>query len=365
MINVLLVDDEEVGMEVIHILLSAYEDIYVCGKYTNPYDALDHVDHHDVDAIFLDIEMPELSGINLAERIKKKNPAIHIIFVTAHKEFALEAFDVYSLDYILKPVTKQRLAKSVSRLKSVVTHQAIMQEVSIRTFGDFEVTQALTGQPFIWKTSKVRELCAFFVHHEGGKLDRDYIIDTLWPDVSVDKAKTNLYTCISYLRKVFKENGVDQIILKNGSAYYMELNQVSCDSVQWSQIISQGKYDQESAEKLLVLYTGDYMGMMGFHWAEEKREQIVRQMIEVLRNLEGDYRASGMVKEVLICLEKQFELSPYSDDVCQRLMNAYVDAGNRREAVMVYRRFAKLLEEDIGLQPSSATEALLTAIMRR
>ncbi|HWI47031.1 MAG TPA: response regulator, partial [Rummeliibacillus sp.] len=69
MINVVLVDDEEVGVEVINILLSVYEDIQVTGKYTNPYDALDHVEHHDVNVLFLDIEMPGLMGTTLAEQI--------------------------------------------------------------------------------------------------------------------------------------------------------------------------------------------------------------------------------------------------------------------------------------------------------
>ncbi|WP_018391879.1 response regulator [Bacillus sp. 37MA] len=363
MIKTVLVDDEEVGMEVIRFLLADDPDVQICGAYTNPFAALDHLEQQEVDAFFLDIEMPGMSGIDLARHIKKHNPSIHIVFITAYRAFALEAFDLYSLDYMLKPITKQRLDKAVSRLKGVIGDCPAAKGVSIRTFGDFQVTDSSSNQPFVWKTNKVKELCAFFIHHEGSLLERDYIVEALWPDVNVDKAKISLYTGISYLRKVFKEHGMEEIILKNGSAYYIDIERLNCDCIEWNKMMSNGTHERTYMEKRLDLYTGDYMEMTGFHWAQEKREYIRRQMLELLQQLEADYELAGMEKAWIHSLEKQLELSPYSDDVCQRLMNAYAKTGNRTEAVIVYRRFAELLEEDIGIQPSTATCALLASIM--
>ena len=89
----------------------------IAGKAANGLDALRLIDELAPDIVFLDIRMPALNGLALAGRLASDHKAPHIVFVTAHDEYAVQAFEHAAVDYLLKPVTAQRLARTVERLK--------------------------------------------------------------------------------------------------------------------------------------------------------------------------------------------------------------------------------------------------------
>ena len=93
-------------------------------KAANGLDALRLIDELAPDVVFLDIQMPGLSGLALAERLAEDRKAPHIVFVTAHHEYAVEAFEHSALDYLLKPVSEERLGKAVAKLKTVLGQKA-------------------------------------------------------------------------------------------------------------------------------------------------------------------------------------------------------------------------------------------------
>lgn len=93
-------------------------------KAANGLDALRLIDELAPDVVFLDIQMPGLSGLALAERLAEDRKAPHIVFVTAHHEYAVEAFEHSALDYLLKPVSEERMGKAVAKLKTVLGQQA-------------------------------------------------------------------------------------------------------------------------------------------------------------------------------------------------------------------------------------------------
>ena len=86
----------------------------------NGLDALRLIDELAPDVVFLDIQMPGLTGLGLAERLASDDKAPHIVFVTAYDQYAVEAFEHSALDYLLKPVNAERLAKTVSKLKAAL-----------------------------------------------------------------------------------------------------------------------------------------------------------------------------------------------------------------------------------------------------
>jgi DNA-binding LytR/AlgR family response regulator len=96
----------------------------IVGKAANGLDALRLIDEHAPDIVFLDIQMPGLSGLGLAERLAEDGKAPHIVFVTAHHDYAVAAFDHAALDYLLKPVGAERLAKTVLKLKAALQARA-------------------------------------------------------------------------------------------------------------------------------------------------------------------------------------------------------------------------------------------------
>ena len=110
MIRVLLVDDEPMANTTLRHLLKAFPSVEVAGVCTEPEAALEFCAARPVDAVFLDIEMPRVKGMELADKIRRLLPEVWLVFVTAYPDYALRAFDISALDYLLKPVGRDRLA---------------------------------------------------------------------------------------------------------------------------------------------------------------------------------------------------------------------------------------------------------------
>ncbi|WP_422104905.1 LytR/AlgR family response regulator transcription factor [Winogradskyella sp.] len=118
-ISCIIVDDEAIAREVIASHLSHIENIEVLAQCKNAIEAFNFISNNAVDLVFLDINMPEISGIAFAKSINK---AIKIIFTTAYRDYAVEGFDLQAVDYLLKPIAFERLLKAVNRYFEIATN---------------------------------------------------------------------------------------------------------------------------------------------------------------------------------------------------------------------------------------------------
>ena len=114
LIRAYVVDDERLAVQRLSRLLTDTGRVTVAGGSTDPQEALDALRLADVDVVFLDIQMPEMTGLELVERLDRNIP---VVFTTAYDRYALEAFTVNSIDYLLKPVEKARLEKALDKLE--------------------------------------------------------------------------------------------------------------------------------------------------------------------------------------------------------------------------------------------------------
>ncbi len=110
----IVVDDERLARNDLRVLLDSHKNIEVLGEASNGPDALEMIRDVHPDLVFLDIQMPGMNGFDVLEKISSD---INVIFVTAFDEFALRAFEVNALDYLLKPVSADRLQQSIERLE--------------------------------------------------------------------------------------------------------------------------------------------------------------------------------------------------------------------------------------------------------
>lgn len=117
MIKAIIVDDERLAREGLKAQLIPHSEIQVIAEASNADEALLLIDAHKPDLIFLDIQMPEKTGFNLLEELID---APVVIFTTAYNEFAIKAFEVNALDYLLKPINEQRLAEAVQKAKKQI-----------------------------------------------------------------------------------------------------------------------------------------------------------------------------------------------------------------------------------------------------
>jgi len=108
-----------------------WSDLVICGEARNGQEALELIDEHHPHIAFLDIRMPGLSGMEVAKRIAD---SCWVVFITAYDQYAVEAFENEAIDYILKPVTRERLKKTTDRLKKQLKAAHHIVRASCRSF---------------------------------------------------------------------------------------------------------------------------------------------------------------------------------------------------------------------------------------
>lgn len=121
-----IIDDEVDAVENVKILLQAYPYVEVVGFNTNSVQAVEEIQQLEPDLLFVDIQMPEIDGFDLIERVSKTaNP--YIIFTTAYDQFALKAFEKNAIDYLLKPYSEERFEKALNRAKEAIEKSNVQQ----------------------------------------------------------------------------------------------------------------------------------------------------------------------------------------------------------------------------------------------
>lgn len=127
MIKVVLVDDEKPLLDELEYLLHKYENIQILGAFTDSVEALKGIGTLKPNAVFLDIDMPILNGLNLAREILNVNKNISIIFITGFGNYAVQAFEVNAIDYIMKPIQSDRLDATIDKLNTMYSKGLINQ----------------------------------------------------------------------------------------------------------------------------------------------------------------------------------------------------------------------------------------------
>ena len=127
MINCLIVDDEQHAIDILTHYVSQTPYLHLRGTSTNPLEALQIINSQKIDLIFLDIQMPELTGIDLAKAIQGKAA---VILTTAYSEFALESYELQVTDYLLKPIRFPRFLQAVQKLVKEADDKVEMEAIA-------------------------------------------------------------------------------------------------------------------------------------------------------------------------------------------------------------------------------------------
>lgn len=267
------VDDERHALERFERMVSKMPELELCGLFETGQQLLAYLESNPLDVVFLDIEMPRANGLQLAEMIQNLNEDIDIIFVTAFNQYAVEAFELQAVDYIMKPLTEERLGKTLNRLLKTNRSPLRSDKPFIQCFGAFEVF--VNGKALTWKSSKAKEIMAFLVYKCGVPVSWEKIANAVWPEFNAERSQTNFHATTYLLRKKLSEAGLSHIFESTRGNYRIVPDKIDCDAYRLEELISRNQIKRKEDCLLIeqLLHSG-YMESNGFEWAYAKAARL-------------------------------------------------------------------------------------------
>lgn len=364
MLKAILVDDEILALHLLEVMLTEIGGIEIIGKFSNPVEGLESLEIHKPDILFLDIEMKEMNGIKFAEKFNATASQADLVFVTAYDEYALEAFNVQALDYILKPIEKSRLEKTVRRIsqrrKQYVLPSNETSSLKANFLGSFRLLNH-QNEPIKWRTKKVKEFCAYLIH-QNKPVHREKIMEELWPDRTLDKASVALHTTVYHLRKELK-NHVPHDSIKYVDERYSLSIELNSDVQDIQKVLHQTQVKVEDVKKLIDLYKNHYLAEEYYDWAMEEREQLRKRVSQFLEKFlttpNMEIKTDNISKEAI---DKLIEMDPWEEQYTIQLVQYYIQLGNTRAALQVYENYKTILWNQLGIKPQEYFEHLMKTL---
>lgn len=353
MIKAILIDDEIPALIELELLLKCYKEITVIGMFTNPLEAIEKIKEHKPQVVFLEVNMPQLMGIDAASKILDISPKTNIVFVTAFDNYAVDAFEIYALDYILKPVNINRLKKTIERLLKKETYVINYKEqkLKIKCLGHFEVAWE-NHEPIKWRAEKTKEIFTCLLQNQGHDLSKDKLLDMLWPGDNPDKAIRQLYNGIYYIRKALEDYKIDRELISIGNSYNLKLGLVDYDLGRFYELEKLPAPSIDELEEMEAIYTGDYLEKEDYSWAYYERITISKSYQQCLMKLAKKYIDSQQFNKAESKLEKAYLGNPYEETVTEHLLMLYSQTGEISKAARHFYSYMKIMKEDLGIGPS-------------
>ena len=264
--KVILVDDERLLLKDLAQMLSVYDDVEVIEQFTSPIWSLEYLRGNPIiDAAFLDINMPDINGLVLAEQLLEIYPQMEIVFITAYDEYAIKAFEINAFDYLLKPVEAERIEKTIIKLRqAMAVKKAFVERQALRAqfFGKFELL--INNNPIRWRSRKAQEFVAFLISRPSKSAQKHVICEALYPDIEEKNALINIQSTASRARQSLADSGGDIRITYNNDGYQLVMPQYTTD-LQEMLVLCQ-KFPVNCLE-IKLLYKEGYMAENGWMWS--------------------------------------------------------------------------------------------------
>ena len=254
--KIFAVDDEQLLLgQLVKTIAKCMPDAEICA-FSAANEVIAALDGEPADFAFLDIELGNHNGVDLAKKIKAAFPFCNIVFCTGYKSYAIEAFGLGASDYLMKPITEEKLMHSLAQLRFATGIEVPKDKLFVRCFGEFEVFR--DGLPMTSLTKKAKELFAYLIDKTGAVCSSSDITRALF----YDSADSYYRVAKMDLEKALGEIGAGDILIKDWGKLGVDRNKLYCDYYEYL----------KGNPSTVNLYKGAYMSQ--YDWAKDTLKKL-------------------------------------------------------------------------------------------
>lgn len=253
--RIIAVDDETRPLNLIRIMLEKIDGVELVASFSNPVDAYEYLRHVSVDMAFVDVEMPEINGLEFAKMLEKLADPPQVVFVTAYPQYAVEAWKTIAEDYILKPYGIEQLKNAINRVSKRINKH--IKGYEVRCFPRFDLL--VNGKPLVFRSKRGKELLAYLVHYQGSWVSVGSLVFDLFGDKDEQASKSHYRVILSRLKQDLSGAGLSEILHTGYGKIRVEIPPEACDYY---------RYLRGSTD----LFSGEYL--QEYSWAETEATRI-------------------------------------------------------------------------------------------
>jgi len=253
--KILGVDDEEGALKLLTNCLNQCCPDDEKHFFLNALEAITFAETYIPDIAFLDIQMPAISGIEMAKMLKRINSKINIIFVTGFTDYTIEAFSLRVSGYLMKPVMVSDIKRELDNLR-IPINDINENRIVAQTFGRFEIF--VEGKPVVFGRKPAKELLAYLIDLHGASADRKTIAAVLFEDAPYNHSlQTYISLIVKDMMTSLEKVHAEEIIVRSNDSYAVNVKSFQCDS-----------YDYLNGMPYAInKFYGEYMSQ--YAWSED------------------------------------------------------------------------------------------------
>jgi len=371
-VRAIVVDDELWVAEHIETML-VNAGVTVVGCCSNPHEALGLAKALQPDVLFLDIEMPELSGLEIAEQVYADNLNVEVVFITAYTQYAIDAFRVNALHYLLKPVMEEDLQRTLERIGR--RRQTRLESGGHRTaaaglFGKFALHMDDDPEPVRWVTSKCAELFAYMLlQPREREVSKWQLFEALWPTQNTEKAGINLRSSVSRTNKTLRDcgSGMALVSVRNGYRLVMPGVMPTSDAAELERWVLDAVEPEPDnlahVEGLVHRCSQPFLPEFDSAWCEVYRKTYRQYFLHLGKKLLLYYvNAESEPFKALRLAEQLVEHDPYDDSLREAALKLHYRIGGPKRAVAYYEAYTAQLKAELGTLPGEPLGTLLRSL---
>ena len=356
--KVWLIDDEQPCLEELAWWLKKYPDLEIVGMDTNPVKAFDNILGNSVDAVFLDIDMPVLNGLELVLKLQERCQGVSVIFVTAHAQYALEAYQVHPLDFLLKPISQAKLESCVAYLRS---HRKLFHKeeshndlLKIHCFGTFEI---ICNTEVKWSTYRVRELLLYLIDKRGHSVTKSELLTVLFNGKEDKNTIHNLYMTIYRLKSLLDTIDPEHKLVRFTDTYSLMIEPGVCDYTDFINFSTMNAViTVENADKaydVLNLCRGLYLEKESFDWVGESSNEVEIEYERIALGLAIYLMGVGQLQKAEEVLNKILLRNALCEEAYTLLLEITLRLKKLGAFVETYEQYARIMKKELHLKPNT------------